>query len=184
MSTQEAIQYVDLRDQMRKQFSNTEVDFFHINYNLKMIDIKQLDRIYFQTSALPYYKSQMKKSTGSKSSDVTSPLPRSHQTSSSDVTASLPPSHQTSSGKSCHTRNSSNFEENSIKSPSSHSGRNGYRSIPQSPQDGHSRQYDVVFGNSTDNNGIYHVYRHSQAHVLDDIHNLVLEKIKLMTLLL
>uniref|UniRef100_A0A8D9BDQ9 Tudor domain-containing protein n=1 Tax=Cacopsylla melanoneura TaxID=428564 RepID=A0A8D9BDQ9_9HEMI len=142
MSTQEAIQHVDLRDQMRKQFSNTEVDFFHINYNLKMIDIKQLDRIYFQTSALPYYKSQMKKSTGSKSSDVTSPLPRSHQTSSSDVTASLPPSHQTSSGKSCHTRNSSNFEENSIKSPSSHSGRNGYRSIPQSPQDGHSRQYD------------------------------------------
>ncbi|KAI5705445.1 hypothetical protein M8J75_015122 [Diaphorina citri] len=196
MSSKEALSLIDLRDQMRKQFSPQELDFFQYNYNLKMLDIRQLDRIYFQTSALPYFMSSMsgnhsgsksslttKQNKGSKLSDSIS-LSGSHHSIQTD-SEYLYEKTEDLKAKSRHSFPLENKENNQHNRSYDKGVFKHLNDNENTVEEASSSQcsevedfmYDVVFGDCGENQ-IYHVYKKSQAHIIEDIHNLILEKLK------
>lgn len=168
MSTEKALVYVDLRDTMKKQFAPQEIDFLFYQYDLKVIEIRLLDRIYLQTSAQPYYEMRHRNSQGKQNptnGEIKSPEmhldksiqgPRhSHKKSKfTKMTKDITP----------HTFLEKKIDKDSLLNH-------------------HISNYDVVFGDrDSDDNQVYFVYKKSQSHVIDDNHTLVTEKLKTKSL--
>lgn len=57
MSSAKALCHIDIRDEIKTQFSSQEVEFFQDVYDVKMVDLRKLDKVYLQTCYMPYYQS-------------------------------------------------------------------------------------------------------------------------------
>lgn len=149
MSSEEAITHTDIRDPIKNQFSPQEVDFLEFNMDLKMIDVRKMDRVYLQTSYIPYFQD----------------IAKQHKNNCKLVEAQN--IEATSDSYQNNTHHSSLRKEIEVRSPESTE---------------ENSTFDVVFGDSVKavevDPCLCYVYKNSDAHILDEIHNLVQEKLK------